>query len=62
MKVMIAHNFYGDYATGGEAIVFNEEAELLKAHSIHVLKYERSNSEIQKRNLLGKMKALFQLH
>lgn len=62
MKVLIVHNYYGDFSLGGEAIVFNEEAELLKNNGVQIFKYERSNSEILKMSLLGKVKALFKLY
>jgi len=37
MKILIAHNHYGDFATGGEAMVFKAETNLLKSHGHEVL-------------------------
>jgi len=62
MKIMIAHNYYGEFATGGEAIAFNNEADLLNTNGTEVLKYERSNSEIREKSFFGRVKVLFQLH
>ena len=46
LRVLVAHNFYGDRATGGEATVFAQEAELLRSNGCEVTTFERSNSEI----------------
>lgn len=62
MKVLIAHNHYGDHALGGEAMVFNAEAELLKRHGVEVVKYERTNSEINSFSPLQKIGLLINLH
>lgn len=61
MKIMIAHNHYGDHATGGEAMVFNAEANLLEKNGFKVLKYERSNSEIKGFSFLKKLNAFIHI-
>lgn len=55
MKILIAHNHYGDYAIGGEAAVMHAEVELLRSYGHNVLVYERTNSELNKQSLIGKI-------
>ena len=62
MKVLLAHNHYGDFAMGGEAMVFNAEAALLKKNSFQVFKYEKSNSSIENESLIGKIKSVINIH
>lgn len=54
---MIVHNHYGDFAVGGEAMVMHAEAELLRSHGHDVEVYERCNSEIEERGVIGKFQA-----
>jgi glycosyltransferase involved in cell wall biosynthesis len=56
MRILLVHNHYGRYATGGEAAVMQAEASLLEAHGHVVIKYERTNAEIEEAGLLGKIK------
>lgn len=46
LKVLVAHNYYGDRAVGGEATVFAQETELLRKNGCQVTTFERSNAEI----------------
>lgn len=62
MKILIAHNHYGNYATGGEAMVFHAETNLLKKHGFEVLTYERSNSELNNKNLRKRLNTVLHLH
>lgn len=48
LKAIVAHNFYGDRAAGGEATVFEQETELLRLNGCDVTTFERSNSEISR--------------
>lgn len=45
MKILIVHNEYR--ATGGEKVVAESEAELLREHGEEVREYRRSNAEIR---------------
>lgn len=56
MKVLIVHNFYGNYATGGEANVFYNEAKLLKEHGHEVFTYEATNQELFEYNFIKKIR------
>lgn len=46
MRVVVAHNFYGARAAGGESVVYQQEIDLLRAngHEVETLEYE--NAEI----------------
>lgn len=57
MKILIAHNHYGDFAVGGEAGVMTAETDLLRSHGHNVEVYERSNSEIERGTLFEKLRA-----
>ena len=54
LKVLVAHNFYGDRAVGGEATVFEQETRLLTLNGCDVTTFERSNSEIARWSALKK--------
>lgn len=54
LKVLVAHNFYGDRAVGGEATVFEQETRLLRLNGCEVTTFERSNSEIREWSALKK--------
>lgn len=45
MKVLIIHNSYQE--PGGEDVVFAQECQLLESHGHEVVKYQRSNHEIE---------------
>ncbi len=62
MRILVAHNHYGDYSIGGEAMVFKQEVELLKENGYNVRTYERSNAELEKTNLLGKIDSVINIH
>jgi len=47
MRILIVHNHYGRFAQGGEANVMNAEAKLLAEHGHEVMKYERTNAELE---------------
>jgi len=55
MKILIAHNHYGNFAIGGGAAVMQAEVELLRSHGHDVLVYERTNSEFNKLGLFDKI-------
>ncbi|NLT49157.1 MAG: glycosyltransferase family 4 protein [Clostridiales bacterium] len=57
MKIILAHNYPIGFATGGEGHVFEDEAEILKAHGHEVFKLYCSNSEATNSSLIGKAKA-----
>jgi len=61
LRVLVAHNFYGDRAAGGEATVFEQETTLLKINGCDVMTYERSNAEIAKWSALKKATFPFRL-
>ena len=61
LKVLVAHNFYGDRAAGGEATVFAQETELLRLNGCDVTTFERSNSEISRWNAWKKATLPFRL-
>jgi len=48
LKIIVAHNHYGDYAFGGEANVFRQEVELLRRFGHEVETLEHTNAEIMK--------------
>ncbi len=54
LRVLVAHNFYGDRAVGGEATVFEQETRLLRLNGCNVTTFERSNSEISRWGALKK--------
>ncbi len=54
LKVLVAHNFYGDRAVGGETTVFEQETRLLRLNGCEVTTFERSNSEITRWSALKK--------
>lgn len=60
MRILTIHNHYGHYATGGEANVFEAEAELLERHGHKVRKYTRTNSEVIDGGFLKKIKAYWE--
>lgn len=61
LRVLVAHNFYGDRAAGGEATVFAQETELLRLNGCEVTTFERSNSEISRWNAWKKATLPFRL-
>jgi len=62
MRILIAHNHYGEFATGGEAMVFNAESSLLEENNIEIQKYEKSNSSIDNLGLLNKVRSVINIH
>jgi glycosyltransferase involved in cell wall biosynthesis len=51
MRVVVAHNFYGSHATGGESVVFHQEVELLRRAGHAVETIECENAEIERYSL-----------
>ena len=47
MKILLAHNHYGAYAQGGEATVFNQERDLLRAYGNEVETFEKTKSVVE---------------
>ncbi|HPJ43461.1 MAG TPA: glycosyltransferase family 4 protein [Spirochaetota bacterium] len=62
MRILVAHNYYGNKVTGGESIVFKNEVDLLSKNGFNVLTYERSNSELNDRDLASKLRAVYNIH
>ena len=62
MRILVAHNHYGDYSIGGEAMVFKQETELLSESGYEVRTYERSNIELKKYTLVGKINSIINIH
>lgn len=60
MRILTVHNYYGNYAPGGEGNVFDAEKQLLQAHGHEVKAYVRTNSEILNAGLVGKIRAFWQ--
>lgn len=58
MKILVVHNFYGHYATGGEANVFYNEVDLLKKYGHEVFTYTATNSELKTYGIIKKIKFL----
>ena len=54
LRVLVAHNFYGDRAVGGETTVFEQETKLLRLNGCEVTTFERSNSEVTRWSALKK--------
>ncbi len=46
MKIVVAHNYYGRGALGGESIVFNQEIQILREAGHSVSTIEHKNSEL----------------
>lgn len=61
MRILIVHNHYGHFATGGEGQIAQAEAELLRSHGHIVSKYEATNAEIEDLTLVGKYQSLLQV-
>jgi glycosyltransferase involved in cell wall biosynthesis len=53
MKVLIIHNSYQQ--PGGEDVVFAQECQLLEGHGHEVVKYQRSNHEIEAMSALQRL-------
>lgn len=58
MKIVLVHNYYSSKIPSGENKVFEEEKELLKKNNHEVIEYKRSNDEVKKSGIIGKIKAL----
>ena len=54
MKILLAHNHYGAYAQGGEATVFNQERDLLRAYGNEVKTFEKTNDDLKSRSFFYK--------
>ena len=60
MRILSVHNYPGDYATGGEGNVFEDEAKLFKRHGHIVRQYKCTNANAMSGSLLTKAKAFLQ--
>ncbi|MDY6913839.1 MAG: glycosyltransferase family 4 protein [Planctomycetota bacterium] len=56
MRILTVHNYYGQYAPGGEGNVFEAETRLLKAHGHQVASYTRTNAELMRLGLAGRLR------
>ena len=59
MRVVVAHNFYGSHATGGESVVFHQEVELLRRFGHEVETIECENAEIERYSFGKKVLSAF---
>lgn len=59
MRIVVAHNYYGSKAQGGETVVFQQEVELLKRGGHEIRTIERENSEIARLPFYKRFAALF---
>ncbi len=48
MKIVVAHNYYGDYAVGGESTVFEQEVRTLRATGHDVETLVHANVELER--------------
>ncbi len=55
MRIVVAHNYYGSRATGGETVVFHQEVNLLRRFGHEVLTIEHENDEIKSYRPLKKI-------
>ena len=55
MKIVVAHNHYGEFAIGGEANVFRQEVDLLRRFGHEVETLEHTNAEITRLPALRKL-------
>lgn len=61
MRILIAHNFYGDHVADGEGNVFKAEAEMLANQGHTVRTFSRTNAEVNSYSLIQKIKAFWNL-
>ena len=61
MRILVVHNYYGDYGFGGEGQVAAGEVDFLKAHGHEVLFYRRTNDEFYKLSPLGKLRQFMRI-
>ena len=61
MRIVVAHNFYGARATGGESVVFQQEVDLLRRFGHEVETIERENAEISEYSFAKKCSFLMTL-
>lgn len=61
MRVLIAHNYYGDYATGGEGNVAQADVDLLASHGHKVQFYKKTNEELLKGGVWEKLRLPFKI-
>ena len=55
MRILVAHNYYGDHAVGGEGQCAEAEIELLRGHGHEVCFHRRTNFEIKRYGLCEKL-------
>ena len=56
MRILLIHNYYGDYARGGEGNVFEQEAKMLEEHGHTVRKFSCTNAQVKEYSLIDKIK------
>ena len=57
MRIVTAHNYYGDYAVGGESVVFEQETAYLRAAGHEVETLVHANIELERAGLLERLTA-----
>jgi len=61
MRILIAHNYYGDHVADGEGNVFKAEAQMLASQGHTVKTFSRTNAEVNSYSISQKIKALWNL-
>lgn len=61
MRILVANNFYADYATGGEGLSAQADVTLLEDHGQEVFFYKRTNNELLKLSFWKKLLLPFEL-
>ncbi|MBQ9370993.1 MAG: glycosyltransferase family 4 protein [Thermoguttaceae bacterium] len=57
MRIVVAHNYYGDYAVGGESVVFEQEVDYLRAAGCEVETLTHANIELARAGLSARLTA-----
>ena len=58
MKVVVAHNYYGEFAQGGESVVFEQETAALRERGVEVETLVRTNAELERASIFNKVMAV----
>lgn len=61
MKILLVHNYYRRGNPGGEDVVFDQEARLLREAGYSIATYTRSNDELRETRWVDRLNALEQL-
>jgi glycosyltransferase involved in cell wall biosynthesis len=59
MRILVVHNYYGDFVVGGESQVVENELKLLRQHGHEVKLYKRTNNEFSRANIAEKLAIFF---